>query len=59
LADGEDVESWVTRLRDLLRSVGVGRGTFFEVYPDGWKPGMAWRRVEVFGSDRWVTERDR
>jgi hypothetical protein len=58
LAKGEDVETWVARLRDLLRSAGAGSGTFFEVYPDGWEPGMAWRRVEVFGSDRWITQRE-
>jgi hypothetical protein len=44
-------------LREFLKSAGAGRRTFFEVYPEEWEPGMAWRRVEVFGADRWLTER--
>ena len=58
LADGEDVESWVSRLREFLQQAGAGPSTFFEVFPEGWRPGMGWRRVEVFGADRWLTEDD-
>lgn len=58
LADGEDVEQWVVRLRDYLRQWGVQPGTFFAVFAEDWEPGMAWPRVEVFGADRWLTERD-
>jgi hypothetical protein len=58
LADGQDVESWVGRLREFLKHAKARPGTCFEVYPAGWKPGAAWRRVEVFGADRWLTERD-
>ena len=58
LADGEDVEQWVLRLRNYLRQREARPGTVFEVFAEEWEPGMAWRRVEVFGSDRWVTERD-
>jgi hypothetical protein len=58
LADGEDVESWVARLREFLKQANARPGTVFEVFPDGWEPGMAWRRVEVYGTDRWLTKRD-
>lgn len=58
LADGEDVESWVVHLREFLKQADARPGTVFEVFPDGWEPGMAWRRVEVYGTDRWLTERD-
>jgi hypothetical protein len=58
LADGEDVEQWVIRLRDYLRQGEARPGTFFEVFPEGWEPGMAWRRVEVFGEDRRLTKRE-
>src|SRR5262249_56345904 len=57
LCDGQDVDSWVARLREFLKQAGAGRRTFFEVYPEEWEPGMVWRRVEVFGADRWTTER--
>src|SRR5262245_18418428 len=59
LCAGQDVDSWVTRLREFLKQAGAGPRTFFEVYAEDWKPGMAWRRVEVFGTDRWLTERKR
>jgi hypothetical protein len=51
LAEGEDPEQWADRLREFLRRVGVRPGTVFEVFADGWEPGMEWRRVDVFGSD--------
>jgi hypothetical protein len=57
LADGQNVEQWVTRLRDYLRQREVRPGTVFEVFPEDWEPGMMWLRVEVFGSERWLTER--
>ena len=59
LADGEDVDAWVIRLRELLRAEGAGAGTYFDVYPDGWRAGQSWRRVAVFGADRWLTDADR
>jgi hypothetical protein len=55
LADGEDVDEWVSRLRQFLVQLRVRRGTRIQVFPDGWEHGMSWRRVEVFGSDQWVT----
>ncbi len=58
LAAGENLEVWIARLADLLRQLGAGPGTFFEVYPTGWKPGLPWRRIEVDGEDRWLTERE-
>jgi hypothetical protein len=58
LADGEDVESWVVRLREFLQRADARPGTFFEVFPEDWEPGMAWRRVEVYGTERWLTERE-
>lgn len=58
LADGQDVDAWVERLKVFLVQVGVRPSTFFTVYPDGWEPGTPWRRVEVFGTDRWLTEKD-
>ena len=58
LAAGEDVESWVVRLRDFLIQANARPSTFFEVFPDGWEPGQAWRRVDLKGGDRWLTERD-
>jgi hypothetical protein len=58
LADGEDVDSWTVRLVELLKRLGAGPRTFFEVYPTGWKQGMPYRRVEVSGQDRWVTEQE-
>jgi hypothetical protein len=33
LADGEDLDSWVGRLAELLQRLGAGPSTFFEVYP--------------------------
>lgn len=41
LADGEDVEAWVVRLRDFLIQANARPSTFFEVFPDGWEPGQA------------------
>jgi hypothetical protein len=55
LAEGEDHDSWARRLVKLLRRLGAGPSTFFEVYPAGWKPGMGHRRVQVSGEDRWLT----
>jgi hypothetical protein len=34
------------------------RGTFFEVFPVGWKPGQPWRQADLRGGDRWLTERE-
>ncbi len=48
LADGADPDAWAERLKPFLAGIGVLPGTFFTVYPDGWKPGQAWRRIEVF-----------
>ncbi|MBY0228153.1 MAG: hypothetical protein K2W96_02615 [Gemmataceae bacterium] len=59
LEDGEDVGRWVTHRREFLRSHGAKPGTVFEVFPEDWEPGKPWRRVEVFGRDGWITERDR
>ena len=38
--------------------IGVRRSTMFDVFVDGWEPGMEWRRVEVFGDDRRLTKRE-
>jgi hypothetical protein len=54
LDDGEDVDSWADRLVELLKRLGAGPRTFFEVYPSGWKAGMPYRRVEVSGQDQWL-----
>ncbi len=56
LVDGEDLEAWVERLKSFLSNIGVRPSTFFTVHPDDWEPGMPWRRVEVFGEDRWLKE---
>jgi hypothetical protein len=56
LVDGEDVDSWTVRLVELLKRLGAGPHTFFEVYPSGWKEGMPYRRIEVSGKDQWVGE---
>lgn len=56
LADNEDVEAWVHRLRQFLQQARVRPSTYFVVYPDDWEPEMPRRRVEVFGEDRWLTE---
>jgi hypothetical protein len=58
LAAGEDVDSWVARLRDFLPTVDARPGTYFEVFLDGYKEGMAWRRVDLKGGDRWLTNRE-
>jgi hypothetical protein len=55
LADREDLDSWTGRLVELLRRLGAGPSTYFEVYPSGWKPGLGHRRVQVSGEDRWLT----
>jgi hypothetical protein len=57
LADAEDAEQWADRLREFLRRAGVRPGTVFEVFADGWEPGIEWRRVEVFGSDTRLSQR--
>ena len=41
LCAGQDVDSWVMRLREFLKQAGAGPRTFFEVYAEDWKPGMA------------------
>lgn len=53
---GHDPQEWADRLKPFLVAQGVTLGTFFTVYPDGWEPGMAWRRVEVYGADQWLTD---
>jgi hypothetical protein len=58
LAEGEDPNKWADRLKPFLAGIGVRPGTFFTVYVDDWEPGMARRRVEVYGGDRWLTDRD-
>lgn len=55
LKSDEDLNLWADRLRTFLRKLGVSQSTVFEVFEDGWKPGMPKRRVEVFGRDDWVT----
>jgi hypothetical protein len=59
LAEGADPDAWADRLKVFLQGLGVRPGTVFEVFPDGWEPGMEWRRVEVFGADRRLTKRER
>lgn len=56
-AYGQDPHAWVDRLRQVLVDVGARPGTKFDVFVDGWEPGMEWRRVEVFGEDRRRTDR--
>jgi hypothetical protein len=56
LADGEDVELWVSRLRQFLQQMRVRPSTYFSVYPDDWEEGMPRRRVEVFGEDGRLTD---
>lgn len=58
LVDGEDPDAWADRLKPFLEQIGVRSGTVFEVFADSWEPGMPWRRVEIFGTDRRLTERD-
>ena len=58
LPDGEDIDSWTGRLVELLKQLGAGPRTFFEVYPSGWKQGMLYRRVEVSGKDQWINEQE-
>ena len=48
LAEGENWESWVARIRDFLRQQKVRPGTYFNVFPPDWTPGMEHRRVEVY-----------
>jgi hypothetical protein len=59
LAEGEAADAWADRLKVFLESIGVRPGTVFEVFPDGWEPAMEWRRVEVFGTNRHLTSRER
>jgi hypothetical protein len=58
IPDGEDVEEWLARMCDLLRAVGAHPDTFMAVFPEGNRPGDGWRRVDLKGGDRWVTEPD-
>jgi hypothetical protein len=58
LAEDEDVELWIGRLREFLKQANARPSTFFEVFPEDWEPGMPWRRIEVFGEDRWLTKRE-
>ena len=51
-AKGTDPHAWVERLKAFLVNVGVQPGTRFDVFSDGWEPGVEWRSVEVFGEDR-------
>jgi hypothetical protein len=46
------------RVKAFLADRCVRPGMVLELFPDGWQPGMPWRRVEIFGADRWVTERE-
>lgn len=57
LAAGEDLNNWADRLRPYLTAINVRPNTKFDAFPDGWKRGMQWRRVEVFGEDRQRTDR--
>jgi hypothetical protein len=57
LADGEDLEQWISRLKGFLQLAGVRKSTFFEVFPPDWEPGMEWRRFEVFGGETHLTQR--
>src|SRR4051794_19179376 len=52
LAEGEDPHAWADRLKTFLAGIGVRPRTRFDVFTDGWEPGMEWRSVEVFGEDR-------
>ena len=52
LVAGEEPDTWADRLRLFLAGIGVRPNTKFDVFPDGWKRGTDWRRVEVFGEDR-------
>jgi hypothetical protein len=52
IARGQDPHAWADRVKRFLLRFGVPPGSYFEVFPDGWKPGMEWRQVEVFGKDR-------
>lgn len=56
LAAGEDPNAWADRLKTFLQSIGVRPRTVFDVFPDDWEPGMVWRRVEVFGTDRRLSD---
>lgn len=58
LPDGEDIDSWTLRLVNLLKRLGAGPRTYFEIYPSGWKQGMPYRRVEVSGKDQWLTAQE-
>jgi len=57
LANGEDPDTWANRLKPYLAGIGERLNTKFDVFSDGWKRGMEWRRVEVFGEDRERTAR--
>ncbi len=59
MSAGEDIDSWVSKLVGLLRELGAGPSTYFEVFPAGYKAGMAWRRVDLGGGDRLLTKRER
>ena len=50
-AQGEDIHKWADRLKTFLVAIEVPTGTRFDIFPDDWRPGDEWRRVEVFGSD--------
>ncbi len=54
---GHDPHPWADRLKPFLAGLKVPRGTYFDVFPDGWEPGAEWRRVEVYGDDRRRTDR--
>jgi len=57
LAEGENLDHWVSRLREYLQQrPKTGRLTYFDALPEDWAPGKPKRRVQVFGEDRWITE---
>jgi hypothetical protein len=58
VAVGVDPDALANRLKAFLQGLGVRRSTVFDVFVDGWEPGMEWRRVEVFGEDRRPTKRE-
>jgi hypothetical protein len=58
LADDQDVDEWVTKLRVFLKEREVRPSTFFEVFDDEWEPGRPWLRVDVFGNTHLLTERE-
>ncbi len=58
IPDGADVEEWLARVCDVLRTAGAHPDTLIAVFPDGYWPGDGWRRVDLKGGDRWISEHD-